>query len=811
MLKLRIIYLLFILFCVLFSHIDGFAASRYQLNIEEELNRYKQQTLLSVSTELDSGVVSNANVVSMSILCVSPYLKYNRKEKRIIERLIKTFPDTIVRKDTLSFYIQHILCLSYNEFVKKDYKRALYVVNNFHKNVPQQGFIIKNLLDSTYSVFNGMLVKSRLEKKAEIKHKPIKSWITINIGNDSIISSWIDDYNHQNFILDIVDDIPIQMYNPNIVATALYSKKTNDFLGGSYSCPSNIQKAIRDLFGITIEPTIKKFEIPQSFSLMFLPVEKQIENINNNILNKHAIEQTSNNIITLLDQKFGQYNYLIVCEYCAKYEPFISSKDKPIFYNLWALSETFLGRYEKSINYFTKALTICTNSNLKKTIHLNMGYALCETGNYNEALHIFDLYKNSDNSDFENFLINDYYAYLYSSLDKQKSLNYYKTAEKYLDETNFYSEKKIRHFVNKSKVAESKYNQQICLEQAMSYFNYDINLLGLTADSISLGTIYAELGAFYNSVSKYNEADKYYKLATQCYSKLTKYDKRRTTLELSKAINFIDIKEYDGAIETLENIKYIKYELFGNTHIEYFQVVQLLFKAYILSNKVNAQHLLEYTDLLQSFPLEKETYQNLDVMSLYYISTGEYSKAIALLEFILNAPKHTSTIKLISRFIPILDKCSSQQYEVFLSHIVNHIKDEVCYTFTQLSTLDRTGLPILLNEILGHSINGIYRNSQSANTIFELSLFSKGLLIHTQQKISNLLSNHNESKSDWENVKHLRNLLNQAITHGDSIQFKSLHSQIEQIERNLTYKFVGMKVLQKNLDIRINDVLNGIG
>lgn len=224
--KNRIKYWMLLLFYMIFSHIEIFAISPNQLNIEEELNRYKQQTLLAVSTELNTGNVSNRNVVSMAVLCASPYLKYNRKEKRIIEQLIGTFPDTIVENDTLSFYIQHILSLSYNEFVKKDYRKALYVIDHFDKVLPPiEGW--KQILDFSYPAIRGYTnTRWRINEKAKIKYK--KSWFQSQqsfSNDDSIIINWKNNY--QTLILDIVKDIPKELYDDKFILTVLYDEDSS--------------------------------------------------------------------------------------------------------------------------------------------------------------------------------------------------------------------------------------------------------------------------------------------------------------------------------------------------------------------------------------------------------------------------------------------------------------------------------------------------------------------------------------------------------------------------------------------------------
>ena len=896
-----------LLFYMIFSHIEMFAISPNQLNIEEELNQFKQQTLLAVSTELETGIISNRNVVSMAVLCTSPNLKYNRKEKRIIERLIGTFPDTIIENDTLSFYIQHILRLSYNEFVKKDYRRASYVIDNFDNVLPPpEGW--KQILDFSYPAIRGIFTRFRIEEKTKVK--PKRSWIqsqqSLSNENDSIIINWKNNY--QTLIFDIIKDIPKEFYDDKFILTVLYDEKVSslseisDFLFrtidnddeelfkfilskwkfpidktkrklvicglSSYAksknahkvydnivlCakPSeqeeiinvsimlselissneiksfssnlladtwilpcleqyelNILEAIGDVFGIGSEEwyyinSKKKDDRPIFISL---DKKEQIQIINNDIIQNCITKETSNNIFTIINQSYSRYDFLDVCEICHKYSSYIEKGDLPKFYNIWALSESNLGKYKNSIEHYKLALESGPNEYIKHTILLNLGYTFCEMGKYKEAIKIFDTYKITKGADFDNFIINDYYGYLYSYSDQQQALNYYMKAEKYLDETNLYTDKKIRHFVNKSKVIGSKYQQQKCLEQALSYCQDD----WLAIDTIALGTIYMELGTFYNSIFKYKEANNYYTLAALCLSKLTKYDKRTCTLNLYRAINLIDLKEYDDAIKILEGLKTIKYDLLGDSNFEYFQIVQLLFKAYTLSNKVNIQHFIEYNNLLQIFPFEKESLRNLDVMALYYISAGEYTQAVALLENILNNSKYPSTIKLISRIISILDKLPVQQYDLLHWKIFKHLKNEIISTFTQLSATDRTEMAILLNKILNHSLNGISRHSQYANIQFELSLFTKGLLFHTQQEISMILENDKKAVDDWEKVKDLRNSLNQAVTHGDSTQIQSLQSQIERIERDLTNKFVGLRQLRKKLDVRRRDVLSGIG
>ncbi len=876
------LYVVLLSFFMLFYQLEIAIAQDWETN-KSELYQFKMETLSEVYLQFETGPVSNKNLISLSVLCASPKLKYTKKEKRKIEEIIHSFPDTIMQKDTLSFYIQHILRLSYNEYVKKNYKEALKFINHFTNIIYKKDTC--GFLNFSYSAITGAFgARDRLERKARIKRSPRKSWIDINPKQ-----KWKNNY--QTFIVDVIDDIPQDLYDTKLILAALYDEKNRSFL----EITKPLFKAIEDNDVELVKHIFKYWNLPHEcinkditfcslcalsmkfnandcydFLLNKVTIKEQektrvkciniskaltieeikafiinylseshfykpstkttIENmlnttlpssivdfmiqssseqewlINHDISHNKATIETSSRIMLFLNVLYGQYNYKEICEKCILYEQYISIDDLSSFYNIWALSESYLGRYKNAILFYKKAIKHSSNKDEKNTIFMNLGFTYCELGNYKAAIQYLTLQHHKYNDDYTNFLLNDYLGYIYSFSNKKLSLNYYEFAEKYLDETTLYNEKKVRHFVNKSRVVSSMYKKRLCLERALCYINN-----GYSADSISLGAIYTEFGTYYNSIFQYSKADDYFKLAFKCYNKLFAFDKRKALLELNYANNLICLQKYDLAIAHLINLRNIKQQILSTSHIEYFYVTQILLKALILSKQDYKQIHQEYERLISLFPNERNTLKDIDVISLYHISKGETIKAIEVISKVLYNIYTIESINLLKRVVPIISGLPTKQREVYLSKVIEHVKKSVALTSIQLSTNERFEFSSLLDEMLDYIICNIQNETQYANLAFRFSLFTKGVLFHVSHNIKNLLTKDKETIDKSENILYLREQLNNAIANRDSILIIHMQSKIEQNERELTNESILPERLIDKLDISQSDILKCIG
>ena len=835
----------------------------------------------------------------LTALFISPDVIFTKKEKRKIETYIQKYIKNDL--DTTELYKWSAFKLSFYEFVVRDYKKSIKVINDFESKIPYEG-----LLDFS---FPAMRFDSRIRIMHKGKFKEIKkknSWQSKEymIAIDSL--RW--ESNHKTLLFDILKDIPtdlnfdtyflilsilrhekvnkddlysfiFRMIEANNINVVLYLLKVWNFNNDSIpdnlslhglvsyaislhrekmaSCilsvfPTNIQYDAKfkstqlsqllpldNLKNLCIISSCKndnslglgystgtldaikkiwgdfsneyKFASNNVSAPLFLvrPREKQIADINIRIKNSTINNELSADIMTVLNQLYGQYLYLEVCEKCKLYERYITQNCLGLFYNIWGLSEARIGLYNEGL----KHLRLAEKYSPKDiTITQNIGYVLCEIGRYNDALDIYNSYIGSKDDDFETFYTFDQLGYIYSHINRDESIKFYKKATKFIDNESFlFIEKKIRHFLRYSRaVSFDKYMQRKYIEKA----KLCVTNAPYGVDSISLGAIYVELGNYYNSISDYNQANHYYLLAFECMKKLTQEDKLIRDLKLNYSHNLIDNNSFIQAKDILYELKETITRVLGQEHIEYIATIRSLLKIAIeLHDKNRATELFNELEVLSRlFPEESVLYENIEARMMWHNFSNNPKALIEDLKEILSLKELTPRIiSTISSYLLVIDVDYSE-FMPILKNLIKRIQELSIIQLVSTSSSDWHNIVNPLNVTRSNLINSTNNKVDLVAYGAEFSLFTKGLLFNTKKRIEQSLSFNEKSTIELiHQIKQKKDSVNIAFTKEDFVKIPSIIDEIGILERDLYNQYVNSEDILKKLNFEYRDICSSIG
>lgn len=102
---------------------------------------------------------------------IKPGIKLSKTDRKNIEQRIKHFPNKVVRRDTVVFFINSAYAVAYYEFYKHDYKKAKKFVDNFNKKGMPPGLIPSFFHYSAIGIFASL----SLHDKGKFKSKKDKN------------------------------------------------------------------------------------------------------------------------------------------------------------------------------------------------------------------------------------------------------------------------------------------------------------------------------------------------------------------------------------------------------------------------------------------------------------------------------------------------------------------------------------------------------------------------------------------------------------------------------------------------------------
>lgn len=498
------------------------------------------------------------------------------------------------------------------------------------------------------------------------------------------------------------------------------------------------------------------------------------------LLANHSISTVGTRVLRLLSQYYDQSRYMEAVNVCEQYNRYLNSPQLNTLHNYWGLALSNLGRCDEALKHYDIAIATSTNPDVISTMRLNKACTLGEMGRTEEAVSIFMSEKDSQKPPFDRFVWNDNLGYIYSFISPATALYYYNQAERFLDSSTLYPERKVRHFCRKAQVlGGNKYLQRLAIDEAVKF------TLNEFCPDIAKGVAYTELGCFNATTFDYEEADKNFKKAYRLLNRLTKEDKRIAYLNLNYARNLCNLGQYDEAAKVLTQQLDITETLLGKNSREYVEILRQL----IL---VVCQHQVQelspdglydtYTTLYIPRTSDDNHFNDMMLTAVYALYKNDWTKARQMMEVALNMELPSmQRLELITMYEKACRKhCNSAEYNGIIQKIIPQIKSDVISGLLLLTEDERRAMQSPVTDIFDGAVS-----MEAYEVALELSLFRKGLLFATRQAIEQSLAHGRKTKQKYQTLIGLRGELNAAIEYNDTIHIPRLASSVAALEREL--------------------------
>ncbi len=757
---------------------------------------------------------------------LQPEFKLNKQNRKHIEGRIKGFPDKVVRRDTVSHFINTVYSIAYYEFLAHEYKKAYRLCENFSQTyLPPDPLAFLSHYTVIFSSFFSLEAKGQFKKK-----KDKNNWFS------DIKWSWGNstEYDFRNsegdFVGKFLDDVPmdcsLETYR-KLLTTYRDGDGMLSMLNGLLNrsffqrCVDAGRKDILDLVCELWKVPFDHFKVGArgqliyerpsavdytldyaTFQEMVIPFnakdnKAQIDSliaVNSNI-------DLSPRVMRLLDQYFEDSRYVDLEEACIRYKGCVKENQLGILHNFWGLALSNLGRYPEAIEHYDIAISHLMDLKSKSTALLNKGYALGEIGRTQAAVDIFMAEKNHKLTPFENFTWNDNLGYVYSFTDPVTALYYYNEAEKYLDSGTLYADRKIRHFCRKARVLEhNKFLQRAAIEKAQEYS------LVFNCPAVAKGMVATELAVFMASVFDIEEADRLFLDALDYYANLEPYDLRMMSLNREYSKNLTKMGYIDKAIYILfDQLGHIE-DTYGSTHLEYVKTLLTVIQISSLHPGIEFnveeidKRLSNVRDVCESYNI---MFEYLKTQIGFEAKTGRWQQALATLDQTLELDLNPmQRLDLLQSYEGIArQKMSAEDYKLGLERMVPAIKSSMTAGLFVLSDSESKAF----QRSLASFIDGSIKMGAWAPAL-ELSLFRKGLLYTKKKTIEKLLSTRSSTKKDYKTLKDKRAQLNTAIAYNDSVHIPELSATVIRLERELANRLSNVRQVYTELDRTLSQV-----
>lgn len=490
---------------------------------------------------LSSGEYQNDSIVEdiIAIINNGPELDLNRK--LAIESRMNDFPGKIIRRDTVTFFLQSALEMAYYEYVKEDEGLAKIRANNFLDNVQEKN-PLKLPIRYYLMKFKGL---SDLDMDATQK----KSF----------------------FLTSLVSELPLTL-NLNTYSDLFHALKANGVLYSSLNplfeigfidkCNDNNREDILRLIDETWEPwETPEIDFPE---IDYEAIEKELDLPFSRDSLEKELEKLKKDLAYMLIDAYGNLDVidsLILCnqmdsigvymnnfqnltfirgelrpliENSKKYENVIPVPWRMNFYDIWGISHSYLGEHEEAIRLFEEALDYVENDAMEAELNMNIALAVCETGDIETAISKLKKYEDILCKNGKRFHYLDALAYMVGHKDKVGALKLYEEADSVLEQTIThqtlyfkygYQPYLTRHFVREAHLYDNDlFKWRNALRQARAYSGVD-SYFDLFY-GIPQGLYYAELGRYRNFLFDVEGAGEYYEKADRAFENLDSCDYR---------------------------------------------------------------------------------------------------------------------------------------------------------------------------------------------------------------------------------------------------------------------------------------------
>ena len=782
---------------------------------------------------LENNIISSRDsLIQEMIGFIQPGTNITKAERRHIECRIKSFTHKVIRRDTVSFFINTAYAVAYYEFYKHDYRKAKRWVDDFYKHGMPYG-LIPSIFRYT-SV--GLSASNSLNSKGKLKYKKDKnSWyMPMNLPfADSL--KFDSKRTPAQFIDSFLDDVPMDC---NI---STYRKLLSLFKDGGgrlewlngFSRRGFVQRCVdagrTDVIGVVNElwnVSLSDFKVGKWGYLEYINPAIKIDSASiakitediisfdpkhnreqiDSLLALHEIQTIGYRILRLLSQYYDQSRFTDIVSACEKYNPYLYSNQLNTLHNYWGLALSNLGRYEDALMHYDIAISASTNVDVLSAMRLNKACALGEMGRSDEAISLFMSEKDVQRKPFDRFVWNDNLGYIYSFIEPTTALYYYNHAEKFLDSSTLYPERKIRHFCRKARMLqENKYLQRMAIEEALKYTRNEF------CPRIAKGMAYTELGCFNMSVFNFDKADENFTQAYSLMSELAEEDRRLSYLNLNYAENLCNLNRHDEAVLVLTHLLEATGNIYGCESTEYFQVLckLLLIVCDYPHTNIHLEEMYDKYIQLRNLRMSPElSFDDISVDIAYELSKNNWAKVRQMFKDALSKPftpmqrlELCQTYEKASRYY-----CGSDEYDQILRDIVPLIKADVVNGIMLLTGDERRAMQIPLSNVFEGAIS-----AGSYDIALELSLFRKGLLFATRKAVEQRLAKARTTKSRYQDLVELRQELNSAIEYNDTIHIPALAASVSVLERELSQTISSDKEIFRSIDKTIPMVTSALG
>lgn len=785
------------------------------------MNLHKPEAKKEILSHRDSLIIEMVEFVQ-------PDYKLTQKARKHIECRIKRFPTKIIRRDTVSHFLNTAYALSYYEFVKHDFKKAKKFSDQFAESSMPPGFFSSFFHYSSI----GLYASTSLTEKGKLKTKKDKnSWYTPIKFEWSDSLKWDFKRSFIDFLDSFLDDMPMDcaLTTYRELLTAYHKGGGRlEWLNG-YSQRGFIQRCVdadsKDildiiyrLWDVCFEDFHKngngylEYKNPTLIvdSIAVAKTYNEILSFNESV-NKHQIDSIISigaevdltpRIMRLVNLYFSQSRFQELVAACERLCPYVAEKSLNTLHNYWALGLSNLGRYEKAISHYDQAIKYLTDQRTISTMRLNKACTLGEMCRTKEAVEIFMKEKDLQSTPFEKFVWHDNLGYVYSFTDPSTALYYYDSAERYLDSGSMDLERKIRHFCRRAKVlSHNSYLQRNSIEKAMNYTRQ------YGCSDVGKGMAYSELGAFTSSTFDYKEADRLFRTAHQYYQKLADADLRKISLNRQFALNLYWLGDKDKALQLLLNELELTKQLYGNSHGEYARLLCVLIQL-SCSHPISGIDIYSlYQELLSLKGIHSQTLSEYEIRKTeiaYLVYSGRWEEALNVSHNALSLPLNPmEKLSIIHQYeVLARENLSKTDYIFRISEIIPILKVSMIGGLLTLSGEEEGALSNPLADIIDGTL------AKGANKeALQLCLFRKGLLFTKKKTIERKLSVKGPLKKAMKRLLYAREELNNAISYNDTIHIPEMSANVFKLERELGNRLSSEKKLYSEIDRTLEQVI----
>lgn len=758
---------------------------------------------------------------------IQPEYKLNKKNRKHIEGRINSFSHKIVKRDTITRFINTAYAITYYEFVKHDYKKAKRWSDEFAQtSMPPDFFayffnyssIVRNA--STALIEKGKLKAS---KDKNSWYAPIKFEMS-----DSL--KWDFKRTYVDFLDSFFDDVPIDCATTTYqeLLTAFYNGGGRLELLNGYTRRGFIQRCVdagrNDILDIIYElwdVSYSDFLRNNNGYLEYRNPTLRVDSVAvaktyNKILsfdvnvNKHEIDSLifsgadvdlTPRIMQLVTQYFSQSRFQELVDACERLSPRVSGKSLNTLHNYWALGLSNLGRYEAAILHYDYAIKNSTDQLIISSMRLNKACTLGEMRRTKEAVEIFMNEKEMETTPFGKFVWHDNLGYIFSFSDPSTALYYYEAAEKYLDSGSMDLERKIRHFCRKAKVlTHNSYLQRISIEKALEYTRQ------YGCSDVGKGMAYSELAAFTSSIFDYNEADRLYRAVNKYYTTLEESDLRKISFKRHFASNLYLLGDKDKALQILIRELKVTKQSYGNSHVEYGRLLCALIQ--LACSHPNSEIDIDslYQQLLNLKDIHNKTLSEFEVRKseiAYLIYSGRLEEALHACHNALSLSLNPmEKLNMIQQYEGIArENLSQSDYICRISEIIPQLKESMVSGLLTLSG----GEERALSKTLAGIIDGTLAKGAHEEAL-QLCLCRKGLLFNKKKTIERKLSVKRPLKKIMNKLQYAREELNNAVAYNDTVHIPEMSSNVFKLERDLGNRLSSEKKLYTEIDRTLEQV-----